>query len=199
MDPAEVAQTRSPRAARAAMAALFLTNGAVFANVVPRFPQIKQDLDLSNAALGEAIAAFPLGALLAGMFASATITRFRSARVAVFGMVLLAATTVLVAVAPVWAALAVVRFVGGGLDAVIDVAQNAHGLRVQRLYGRSIVNSFHGLWSIGAVLGGLMGAAAAGLDVALGAHLLTSGIVFSGVALGASRFLLPATAGPTRS
>ena len=45
----------------------------------------------------------------------------------------------------------------GALDAVVDVAQNAHGLRVQRAYGRSILNAFHGLWSVGAVTGGLPG------------------------------------------
>lgn len=42
--------------------------------------------------------------------------------------------------------------VAGALDAVIDVAQNAHGLRVQRRYGRSIVNGFRGWWRRGGVL-----------------------------------------------
>ncbi|MBE1534237.1 hypothetical protein [Actinomadura algeriensis] len=44
------APTRRARRARAAVAALFLTNGAVFFNVVPRYPQIKDELELSNAA-----------------------------------------------------------------------------------------------------------------------------------------------------
>ena len=48
----------------------------------------------------------------------------------------------------------------GEHDAITDVAQNSHGLRVQRLYGRSILNSFHAVWSSGAVLGGLLGGAA---------------------------------------
>ena len=79
----------------------------------------------------------------------------------------------------------------GALDSVVDVAQNAHGLRVQRLYRRSIVNSLHGVWSIGAVLGGLMGAAAAGLHIPLAVHLSISAVLFSAVALVAYRFLLP--------
>ncbi|MEV4539177.1 hypothetical protein AB0J82_35940 [Asanoa sp. NPDC049518] len=73
----------------------------------------------------------------------------------------------------------------------VHIPQNAHGLRVQRRYGRSIVNSLHGLWSIGAVLGGLMGAAAAGLRLPLGLHLSISAVLFSAVALVAYRFLLP--------
>jgi hypothetical protein len=82
-------------------------------------------------------------------------------------------------------------FVAGGADAVTDVAQNAHGLRVQRRYGRSIINSFHAVWSAGAVLGGLMGAGAIALHIPRGTHLAISAAVFSGVCLVASRHLLP--------
>ena len=42
------------RRARVAVAALFLTNGALFANLLPRYPEIKADLALSNAAYGVA-------------------------------------------------------------------------------------------------------------------------------------------------
>ncbi|GAA2889510.1 MFS transporter [Streptosporangium fragile] len=185
------APTRQARLARAAVAAVFLTNGALFANVVPRYPQIKADLGLSNAVLGTALAALPLGALLAGLLAAAAIRRFRSARVAALGVVLLAATTLVIPIAPNWITFAAVLFAVGALDAIVDVAQNAHGLRVQRLYGRSIVNSLHGVWSIGAVLGGLMGSAAAGLRVPLMVHLSVSAVLFSVVALVAYRFLLP--------
>ncbi|MEV6350207.1 MFS transporter [Actinoplanes sp. NPDC051851] len=184
------APSRQLRLARIAVAALFLTNGAVFFNVVPRYPQIKADLGLSNALLGTAIAAFPTGALLAGLLAGAAVRRFGSARVASFGIVLTAIATLAVPLAPNWPTLAAVLFVVGALDAIVDVAQNAHGLRVQRAYGRSIVNSLHGVWSIGAVLGGLMGSAAAGLHLSLGVHLLISATVFSAVALIAYPFLL---------
>ena len=179
------------RRARGAVAAVFLTNGALFANLIPRYPQIKADLGLSNAAYGTALAAFPAGALVAGLLAGALIARFRSARVATLGIVVLAVALLGVSVAPTALVLAVVLFVGGGVDAVVDVAQNAHGLRVQRLYRRSIVNSFHGLWSVGAVAGGLMGAAAAGLGVPLPLHLGVSAVLFSAVALVAARFMLP--------
>ncbi|MFI7130909.1 MFS transporter [Nonomuraea sp. NPDC050153] len=185
------APTRQARRARAAVAALFLTNGAVFFNIVPRYPQIKADLDLSNAVFGTALAAAPIGALLAGLLAGAAIRRFRSARVASFGIVVTTVVTLFVPFAPNWIAFGGALFVVGALDAIVDVAQNAHGLRVQRLYGRSIVNSLHGVWSVGAVLGGLMGSAAAGLDLPLALHLSISAALFSVVALVAYRFLLP--------
>ncbi|MFF5077916.1 MFS transporter [Actinoplanes sp. NPDC000266] len=188
---APAAPSIQARRARLAVAAVFLTNGALFANVVPRYPQIKADLGVTNAVLGTAIAAMPLGALLAGLLAASAIRRFGSARVAAPGIVLLAAATFLLPFAPTWYAFAGALFVVGALDAIVDVAQNAHGLRVQRLYGRSIVNSFHGVWSIGAVLGGLMGSAAAGLGLSLTVHLGISAALFSAVALAAFRFMLP--------
>jgi MFS family permease len=173
------------------VAAVFFTNGALFANIVPRYPELKSSLGLTNAAFGSAVAAFPLGALLAGLSAAVLIRRFRSANVASLGIVVLAAVLVLVSAARNWLVLAAVLFAAGGLDAIVDVAQNAHGLRVQRLYGRSIVNSFHGVWSIGGVSGGAMGAAAAASGLPLPFHLTASFVLFGASALVARRFLLP--------
>jgi hypothetical protein len=61
---------------------------------------------------------------------------------------------------------------------------------VERLYGRSILNSLHAVWSIGAVVGGTMGAAAVGLGVAVELHLAVAAALFATAALVASRFLL---------
>jgi MFS family permease len=186
-----VAAAASPGKARAAVALLFLTNGALFANLLPRYPAIMEDLRLSNAAFGLAVAAFPLGALIAGLASGALIRRFRSSRVAVAGTVLTSLGILGAGMAPSWAVLAAALFFAGAMDAVTDVAQNAHGLRVQRLYQRSIINSLHAVWSIGAVLGGLMGAAAAGLELAPGIHLSISAALFAALTLCCYRFLLP--------
>ena len=174
-----------------AVAALFLTNGAIFANMLPRYPEIKADLALSNTGFGLAVAAFSAGALLSGLTAGAFIRRFGSARVAVLSTLTVAGFALIAAVAPTAMAFGGALFVAGAADAVTDVAQNGHGLRVQRNYGRSIINSLHALWSVGAVLGGLMGAAAIALDVSRGVQLTASGLLFSLVCLVSYRFLLP--------
>jgi MFS family permease len=180
----------STRRARAAVSVVFLVNAVLYANLVPRLPEVKDDLGLSNAELGAAIAAMPLGALLAGLLAPLLIQRLGSAAVASFGLVGLAVAVAGIPFAGGWAVLAVLFLLAGALDAIIDVAQNAHGFRVQRLYGRSIVNAFHGLWSVGAVLGGVIGSLAAGLAIALPAHIATTSVVFSVVAVIAYRFML---------
>jgi MFS family permease len=177
--------------ARVAVAALFFTNGFLFANVVPRYPEIKSGLELSNTALGTAIAAMPLGALVLGLLATPLIRRFGSAGTAVFAQILMGVNIVFVGTAPGFALLCGALFIAGALDAITDVAMNAHGMRVQRLYGRSILNAFHGLWSVGAVLGGFAGAAAAQAGIPLAGHLAVVGALAIASACTASRFLLP--------
>lgn len=179
------------RRARGAVAALFLTNGALFANIIPRYPEVKEMLGLSNAAYGLSIAAFPVGAIIAGLAAAAIIRRFGSAKVAVAGTILTSVGLLAAGLAPSVLLFAAALLFGGAADANTDVAQNAHGLRVQRRYRRSIINSFHAVWSIGAVLGGAMSAGAIALGLSLGAHLAISGVLFSTVSLIALRFCLP--------
>ncbi len=184
-------QLTRDRRARVAVAALFLTNGALFANLLPRYPEIKADLGLSNGAYGVAVAAFSVGALVTGPLAASLIRRFHSSRVAVWGSVGIALFAWLAGLAPSVLAFAGALFVAGGADAVTDVAQNTHGLRVQRRYGRSIINSFHAVWSAGAILGGAMGAGAIALHISRGTHLAVSAVVFTVVCAIAYRFLLP--------
>ena len=48
----------------------------------------------------------------------------------------------------------------------MDVSMNAYACVVQHGYGRSIINTMHGLWSIGAVAGGTAGVLALPLTYA---------------------------------
>ncbi len=52
-------------------------------------------------------------------------------------------------------AMAVTLFVFGSAIGAIDVAMNAHGLQVQNLYGKPIMSSLHGLFSVGGLFGSL--------------------------------------------
>lgn len=179
------------RNARLAVNAMFFTNGAIVANLVPRYPEIKAALGLSNAVYGFAVAAMPVGAIVAGLGAGWFIRRFGSARVATLGTMVASLFILGAGLSPTLALFALALFVVGATDAIIDVAQNAHGLRVQRRYGRSIINSFHAFWSMGAVAGGLMAAAAIAMDLSLGIHLAISAALFTVVAFLAQRNALP--------
>ena len=104
----------------------------------------------------------------------------------------------LVGAAPAWLALAVALFVAGSLDAVADVANNAHALRVERRYGRSILNSLHAVWSIGAVTGAAMGSLAVALGAPVVGHLAVVAVLLAVVTLVVRRRLLPGRDGEDR-
>lgn len=193
--------TRELSRARAGVATLFFTNGAFFANLAPRYPEIKSDLAMGDAVYGLAVAAYPAGALGAGLLAATLVRRFTSRTVAVVGTAFAAFALLGAGVAPTAVMFAVALALAGAADAITDVGQNAHGLRVERGYGRSIINSFHAVWSLGAVAGGLMAAAAMALDVSLAVHLSFSTLLVLTLAFGAHRLCLPGPdsgAGSTR-
>lgn len=185
------------RRARAAVSALFLVNGALVANILPRLPAIKAGLGMSNAELGLAIAAMPIGGLIAGGFAGALIHRFGSGRLTVMLQVLYGLLLVTAGLAPSWPALAAVFLVFGALDATSDAGMNAHGILVQDRYGRSILQAFHGFWSAGTMVGGATGAIAAAAGLPVPVHLAGAGIALALVSLGASTGLLDEHEGET--
>ena len=185
MDPARIIR------ARIAASLLFLTNGAIFSNLLPRLPEIKDMFELSNAMYGLAVIAFPIGGVVAGPLPAPILRRFGTARTAAVGSVLLATAVFVAGSVPVLAVFGAGLFLAGMLDAVVDTAQNAQGLRVQRLAGTSMINSMHALWSVGAVIGGLMGTGAAALHVPFVWHFLTSAVLFAAVAVLAMRWAVP--------
>ena len=58
----DVIPSRQARQARLAVAVLFALNGFIYANLLPRYPEIMTSLGLSKTQLGTAIAGVPLGA-----------------------------------------------------------------------------------------------------------------------------------------
>lgn len=191
---------RQLRRGHIAAALFFFTNGAVFASLIPRYPELKVALDMSATVYGIVLAMNPVGAMVAGMAAAVLIRRFGSARVAAVATSGLAIGIAAAAWSPNILLMATSFFVAGMMDAITDVAQNANALRVQQRRGRSIINSMHALWSAGAVTGGVLAAGAIALGVPVRFHILVTSVVFAGMAFVALRWALPgpeSEAGPT--
>jgi fucose permease len=181
------------RAARVAVSALFVANGVMSASILPRLPSIKDNLGLSNGELGAAVAAMPVGGLIAGGLVGLLIARFGSGRVATIAGVLAGATLVTVGLATSWLTLALAMLVLGMFDATMDASMNSHGVGLQRQYGRSILQGFHGMWSVGSLAAAAVGAVAAGAGVPVSISLAAAAAVTVIIVLVASRSLLPAS------
>jgi fucose permease len=90
----------------------------------------------------------------------------------------------------VWLLVPVFVLFGAG-NGGMDVSMNAQGVEVEQTLGRSIINSLHGYFSLGGVIGAGIGALAASLGVPPAIHLPVMGLAGL-VALGRIRpHLLP--------
>ncbi len=102
-----------------------------------------------------------------GPFAAMGMRRFGSGQFSMISLVLMLPLLPLVGLAPSIFILGLVIFAIGAVDSVLDAAQNAHGLSVQRLYRRSIINNMHAFWALGTVAGALIGAITLALNFSL--------------------------------
>lgn len=156
-------------AARNAVAVSFLLNGATFATWVARLPEIRHRLDLSNGQLGAVLLAGSIGSILALTGAGALIQRHGAARVVRIGASVETVGLLGIAVGAVLAdsalAVAASLFVWGVGMGLWDVSMNVEGAGVEHRLGRTIMPKFHGLFSLGTVLGAAVGSLTTRLDV----------------------------------
>jgi MFS family permease len=147
------------RTARAAVLAVFFTNGVVIGTWVVRIPAIKERLDLGEGMLGVALLGAAVGALVAMPVVGALVSRFGSRRVVGVSALALAVVLLTPGLAPSLPLLVLAVVLLGAANGGLDVAMNAQAVAVERGYGRPIMSSFHAAWSFG----GLGGAALGGL------------------------------------
>ena len=160
-----------------ATALLFAANGAIFGAIVPRLPDLKSSLDLGPAAFGLAMACYPAGALVGGLLTPLLLRRRSDGAVAVGTMLGAAVVASVVAFSPVAVVFAGLLLLFGVFDAITDVSMNAHGIRVQERHGRSLINRFHALWSLGAVLGAAGGSISAGAGVPVPGQMIGAALI----------------------
>ena len=180
----------SLRRARGAVALIFWTNGTMIASWVSRIPAIKDKLHLDEAQLGLALFAIAVGALLAFPLTGILVTRFGSTRVTLVTGLALCLTLPLIALAPSLIGLSFVLGLFGASHGSMDIAMNAHAAEVERRYGRSIMASFHGLWSLGGLTGAGLGAILTSQHVPPLAHFIGVSLFFTLLVLWIIRYFL---------
>jgi MFS family permease len=163
-----------------------------------RLPAVKQHLGLSDAQLGVALLAAPVGLVIVAAFADRLIDRFGSARPAVAGAAAISLLPITFGLAGSMAVLMAALLVYGISGGLADVAVNAQAVRVERGYRRPIINSFHACFSFGGLLGALLGGLFAWAAIGPAATFAAVGVPLSVLAVLARRRLLrgPEAAGP---
>jgi MFS family permease len=172
-------ETRTVRAATLSAYAIFAANGVLISGLLARVPAIRDDLGLSPQQLGILLLAGSIGSLLALPTAGALVQRLGVRPVVLVGAVVACLGVAGVGLAPSSATLAVALFAWGFSNGAWDVAMNVEAADVERRLGTTIMPRFHGMWSVGTVVGAGIAAGAAYLSIGRGPHL----VVMSGVVL----------------
>jgi MFS family permease len=162
-----------------AVAVVFVANGLGGPSFLPRLPERQAALGLSDAELGVVLVGMAAGALAASPLAGRAVGRLGSRPVVVAAALALAAGLWTAGAAPEPVVLFVALAAIGAADATMDIAMNANGAAYERRSEGSIMHRLHGAWSLGALAGAGLAAAAAGLAVPLTWQLVAIGVVIA--------------------
>ena len=160
------------RRALVAVAMQFFVNGAVFASFIPRLPEIRDRVGITDATVGLFLTIAGGLGLVSSVFVGRLIDRFGSRRVLVTGAVVMVLVLPLVGIVTTPAALLVVLIALSMLDVIVDVAMNLQGSWLSARRHAPVMNRLHGLWSLGTVVGGLTSALLAASGVSLQKQLV---------------------------
>lgn len=145
------------RQIRIAVSVFFFCQGLCFSSWASRIPDIKTSLQLTDAALGSLLLALPAGQLTAMPFSGKLVTHFGSKKVLRICLVLYAIclTNMGLATQPWHLGLALYLF--GVCGNMCNISVNTQAIAAERLYGRPIMTSFHGVWSTAGFTGAAIG------------------------------------------
>jgi MFS family permease len=159
---------------RNALFALFLLPGLGLASWVTRTPDVRDLLGASTAEMGLVLFGLSVGSMVGILSSGALVSRFGTRPIVVLGMSGLVVALPVIGVGgalgmPVLVAVGLACFgfgMGGG-----EIAMNVEGAEVERLLGRPVLPALHGCFSLGTVIGALIGMAFTALAFPVEWHL----------------------------
>jgi MFS family permease len=181
MDSSSSGPTRAaaiePRRARLAISAVFFVNGAVLASWLAHIPAVKAQHGIGDGRLGVVLLSMAVGAVLALPAAGWLIARWGGRTMTAVAAVGLCLTLPLPVISPSVGLLCITLILFGACNAILDVSMNTQAVALEDSYGRPIMSSFHGLWSVGGVAGAVAAAGAMALGFGAVGHVVAAAMV----------------------
>lgn len=144
---------------------IFFLQPIAFGSWLPRIPDIQQALGLGPAGLAFALLGLPCGTLITLPFAGPLVGRIGPRTAILVGMVLYSLATSLPAFATDPALLFVTLMLAGSWLSFVELGLNVQADAVEKETGSLIMTKSHGFWSVGIMVGSLVGSGLASLGL----------------------------------
>ena len=168
--------------AKLAVTLTFITNGLGVGSFVARIPDIKAHLHISNATLGTILLSSSVGVFLALRPSGKLSAKYGSAPIAFRATLALSAAIVMLGFVFNIAWFCISLFIFGFTSAFQDVAMNSHAVALEHKSGKRMMSSFHGMFSVGGLLGGAIGGLFSQLKISFSVQAFFVGAVVAVVA-----------------
>ena len=152
---------------------LFSLNSILFGNWVTRIPTVKAMLGLSEIELGLALLGAPAGAICTLPFVGWFIAKLHAGRATFYSAIVHFVFMVLPAFVDSFWGFVVVMVLFGSTNALMDISMNAAAASTEKKLGKLIMSTCHGMWSVGAMVGSLVGSIMIGLETFISFHLIS--------------------------
>ncbi|KKB11432.1 MFS transporter [Devosia geojensis] len=159
--------------------AVFLVAGLAMASWAPLVPYAKDRLGVEDGMLGVLLLCLGLGSIIAMPVTGVLASRFGCRAVIVVASLVVSLVLPLLASVDSVAALAVALALFGASVGTVDVAMNIQAVMVEKDSGRHMMSGFHGLFS----LGGIVGAGGVSLLLGMGLAPLAATLIVSALVL----------------
>lgn len=140
-------------ATRLATRLAFLVAGFGVACWAPLIPYAKARLGVDDGVLGLLLLCLGIGSVVAMLLTGVLSARYGSKPIIIAGALGMTAFLPLLAVAATPLTLGAALFVFGGALGSLDVAMNIHAVEVEKAASKPLMSGFHGLYSVGGVIG----------------------------------------------
>ncbi len=164
-----------------------------------RIPDFKAALNMNEATLANVLWALPVAQLLTMFFSGRAVTRFGSKNVLRIAILFYALALVSIGLVNTPWQLALSLFMLGVFGNMCNISVNTQGVNAEALYGRTIMSSFHGVWSTAGFTGAAIGALMIKFDITPLLHFCIIALFVIIMMLLFNKYLLHTATGKTAS
>ncbi|NDW19537.1 MFS transporter [Dysgonomonas sp. 216] len=170
---------------------LYFSQGLVFSSWASRIPDIKAAFAMDDATWGTMLFMIPIGQLCGMFFSGFVIARWGSSLILRIAYPAYMLALIAIGFSTNLHTLILSLILFGVAGNFCNIGVNTQGVNVENMYGKSIMSSFHGAWSLAGFVGSLIGLLMINLKLTTYNHFLIVSVLVIILILINVRYLQP--------